>query len=367
MPLNHDAVADLDQNTDEVLLNDISPKVIFKTEVEETYEEKKEDPIASSLLKKLPTLDSSFKMVQNGATKIVELEDVASEIMDSDEISQSEAELISTAFEGFFDQVRLSEFTRTPSKTNLAFTKRFIEGKISLAKENFHSKFKTFLEEPLDDALDVLEELQEEYIPALREELSKLQASATLLKDSIANNPHLILADGYEFVDLRKIALQAPDKAVHLLKKPEWKTLACAILNFQAIWKEYGVLRSVLVGVLQKKTLQEIFECEHMAGCSMVTLTISEFTEIMSSTYLMDVIDQMYVNVCGHASKVEELRDECKNFMEDQEKSQTFIVENGKEIQEMAAAFHHYSEAVATLMLLVPNAKVLVAGFASFS
>lgn len=367
MSLNDDAVADLQQVTDQNTLDQISPKVIFRTEVQNTYDEKTEDPEAKSLLQKLPKLNASFMFVQQGATKITELEDVASEIMDSDQISQSEAELVSTAFEGFFDQVRLSEFTRTPSKTNLAFTKRFIQSKISLAKESFHSKFKTFLEEPLDDAQDVLEELQEEYIPALRQELAKLQASATLLKEQVIANPNLILADGYEFLDLKKVALQEPVKAIHLLRKPEWKTLACALLNFQAMWKEYGVLRAIMVGVLQKKTLKEIFSYEYMAESTLSMFNAVEFTEIMASTYLMDIIDGMYADVCEHIANVEKIREDGKSIMEDPEKSQTYIVENGKEIQEMAASFHHYSEAVATMMLLIPNAKVIVAGYASFS
>lgn len=366
MSLNDQAMDDLDTETDQTTLNAIAPKVILVTKVEDTYEEDPPVKLGKTLLGQLPDINTSFRMVQNGASKIVELEDIQSEIASSDTISQTNAELVSTAFEGFFDQVRLSEFTRTPSKTNLAFTKRYMEHHIHLAKEDFHSKFKSFLQDPLDDAMDLIEKLEEDYIPTLTEEFGQLQATASLLKASICNNKNLIFADGYEFIDLRKLSLQDSDKAVRLLNKPEWKTLACAHANFQVMWKEYGVLRAVLMGVFQKKSLQEIFDYEHMGGSSSALLNIVEFTEIMSSTYLLDVLGQMHSYVCSTAEKVEALKDQGQTLMEDQEKSQTFVVENGKDIQAMAAALHHYSEAVATLLLLLPNAKVLIAGYASF-
>ena len=367
MSLNDEVLADLESGNDiDGLDTAIPPQVVITTKVENTYDE----PVQQSgqdLLNRLPKMDVSFKMVQKGATKIVELEDVQSEIEDNDTITQTNAEMVSTAFEGFFDHVRLAEFTRTPSKTNLSFTKRYMEQHVKLAKEDFHGKFKAFLADPLDDAIDLIEKLEEDYIPTLTAEYAKLQASATMLKDAIRTNKHLILANGYEFVDLRKLSLQTPDVAVKLLNKPEWKTLACAHLNFQVMWKEYGVLRAVLVGVQQKKSLQEIFDYEHMGSSTVAMMNICEFAEIVGSTYLLDVLGQMHDYVCSMVEKVEALKEAGTSIMEDQEKSQTFVVENGKEIQAMAAALHHYSEAVATLLLLLPNAKVLVAGYASFN
>lgn len=366
MSLNDAAVADLNEETDQTMLNAVAPKVTLVTKVENTYEEDPPVKLGKTLLSQLPKMDTSFRLVQNGASKVVELEDIQSEISSGDAISQTNAELVSTAFEGFFDHVRLSEFTRTPSKTNFTFTKRYMEKHIQLAKEDFHFNFKTFLQDPLDDAMDLIEKLEGDYIPILTTEFSELQASASLLKDSIANNKNLILAKGYEFTDLRKLPLQDPVKTMQLLNKPEWKTLSCAHANFQAMWKEYGVLRAVLVGVFQNKSLQEIFDYEHMGSSSTALLNIVEFTEIMSNTYLIDVLCQMKDYVRSSAEKVEVLKDQGQPLMEDQEKSQTFVIENGKDIQAMASALHHYSEAVATLLLLLPNAKVLIAGYASF-
>lgn len=367
MSLNDEAIADLDTEIDQTTLDSISPKVTLVTKVEDTYQEEPPVQLGKTLLGQLPKMDVSFKMVQDGASKIVELEDVQTEISSSETISQTNAELVSTAFEGFFDQVRLSEFTRAPSKTNLAFTKRYMERHVQLAKEDFHSKFKSFLDDPLDDTIDLIEKLEEDYIPLITEEYAKLQASATLLKDAIRNNKHLILADGYEFVDLRKLSLQDPLGAIKLLNKPEWKTLVCAHANFQVMWKEYGVLRSVLVGVLNKKSLQEVFEYEHMGSSNMATIGICELADILGSTHLLDLLNQMHTFVCSTVEKVEALKEQGKSLMEDQEKSQAFVVENGKDIQAMAAALHHYSEAVATLLLLLPNAKILISGYASFS
>ena len=365
MSLNDNVLDDLEGNPGLNEQPEPIQKVVLATKVKQTYDE---PPTSSgrALLNKLPTTVDNIKLLQDGASKIIELEDIQQEIEEDDSMSQSSAELVSTAFEGFFDNVRLSEFTRTPSKTNLVFTKRYMASQIKLAKEDFQYKFKTFLEKPLDDALDVLEELQEDYIPELRAELANLQSSCSLLKEKISSNKNLILVDGVKFIDLRKIALQHPEEALRVLTNPEWRVLSCAIQNFQHMWKEYGVLRAVLVGVLQNKSLQEIFDCEHMGACTHVPLTIIEFTQIFASTRLMDVVDEMYAYVDGCVSKVEQLREEGMKLVEDQQKSQDFIVENGKAIQEMASAFHHYSEAVATLILLIPNAKVLVSGFATF-
>ncbi len=83
----------------------------------------------------------------------------------------------------------------------------------------------------------------------------------------------------------------------------------------------------------------------------------------MSSTYLLDVLGQMaQLRLSPLQKKVEALKDQGQSLMEDQEKSQTFVVEDGKDIQsDGSGAPPLLREAVTTFLLLLPNAKVLIA------
>lgn len=365
MSLNDGVLDDLD-NPDTQQVADGS-SVVIQADVNDSWDEVQDTPTASSdLISKLPNMDVSFKLVSDGATKVVELEDVASEITGKGNISQSDAENVAVTFEGFLNHVRLAEFTRCPSKTNYVYSTKFMERSIKIAKEDFQSKFQVFLENPVHDAMEVAEKLVEDYIPSLEVEWCDLQSFALSVKESIVSNKNLVVMVKGVLTDLRKVSLQDLLFAEAQFNSDDMATSKKALENFQALWKEYGVLRSIVTGVQKNLPIEQIFSSEHMMLSMTANLNICELAEVLSSTYTLDIISSMRSKLIEVGEKAEQVKDDGKSVMDDQVASLKYIIENGKDIHNLAESIHRFTEAIVTLLMLIPNAKHLLLLFASF-
>lgn len=365
MSINDEAMQDIEQDGGDV------QTVVVQTELNKHMQEVKPLPEGSqdfmNTVAKAATAQVAFKDVHEKTNKLMDLQDMAQEIAHAGAISKSDAQSVGTSFENFSSVISLNEFTRIPSKTNFVFTVGFMDRSIKVAQEGLRSKFESFMNEPLNDVKCMLDRIEDEHLPALVKEYSCLSAMAVKLLPQIQQNKNLIVPSGESFVDMRTIALQELDlqtiagqTGFDILK------LRAALENFKQLWGEYGIFRSMLVGVLEGKSVQEIKSSGAMVSSIGKMASIVDLCKILASPYLLEVLHTLYDWCEDSADKVEDLVDSGKAVMMDGVASQKFLVENSGAIGGMLGSAHSLSEAVATLIQMAPSFEVLLEDFARF-
>lgn len=132
--------------------------------------------VAPQDLAKLPGMDVTLKLIEEGQKKVVSLQDIQNDIIGEDVISQEGASYLNLHFEGLLDgQVKLPHFTTGKSKANLDFVKRYMKRTISNESCEVSSKFQMMLSQPLADHKDLFDKTIATYIPAVRDQFAELQ------------------------------------------------------------------------------------------------------------------------------------------------------------------------------------------------
>ena len=365
MSINDEAVADLEQDSDAV------QAVVVQTELNKHMQEVKPVPENSqdfmNTVAKAATAKVAFKDIHDKTNKILDLQDMAEEIASAGAISKSDAQSVGTSFENFSTAISLNEFTRIPSKTNYTFTMEFMRRSIKVAQEGLRSKFESFMNEPLNDVKCMLDRIEDEHLPALEKQYACLSAMAVKLLPLIQQNKNLIVPSGESFVDMRTIALQELDlQSTAGQTGFDILTLRAALENFKQLWGEYGIFRSLMVGVSEGKSVGDIVSTSAMVSSIGKMTSIVDLCGILASPYLMRVLHELYGCCEDAAGKVETLVDSGKAVMMDGVASQKFLVENSSTIGHMLASAHSLSEAVATLIQMGPGFEVLLEDFSRF-
>lgn len=179
---------------------------------------KKEDTATDEDIAKLPSMDVSLKLVEDGQSKVLALKEVEQEILGQECISKDIAQYVSVSFESIFSgHVKLSEFTQSPSKTNFDYVKKHMKEAIALEEASLVSNFQLLLEQPLSDAKDAFGRILSSYIPTIDAQLFEMRALVLKYAEAIGNNKNSVFPNGdntfinlatADFSAINKVAVQ---------------------------------------------------------------------------------------------------------------------------------------------------------------
>jgi hypothetical protein len=165
------------------------------------------DPVTSELteqeLTTLPSKDVSFKLVNDGVTKVVSLKEVEQDIIGAESIDKTGFEKACISFESLADgPVSVAEFTNTPSQVNYGYVKRNVKQIIATEEANLVSNYVVFIDKPLEEACGKLGRFKDAYIPRIESLLYELKAEALDFKENIRSNKKTMMQYGNEFVNI---------------------------------------------------------------------------------------------------------------------------------------------------------------------
>lgn len=360
MSLNDEALADL-QQTNTQLTTHVSGHM---------QEDKLPPENANDLAKMVGTTATAkvqFQDVSTSTTKVLDLQDVADEIAGAGGVSRADADTVNTAFEGFYGNVSAHEFTRIPTATNYRFTLEFMSRSIKVVQEGVRSKFEAFLSGPLKDVQATVAHIQAEHIETLQEVYGAIAAKATQLAQQIENNKNLVVPFPQgTFTDLRTVGLQLIDPEHLRVPDMDTRALEASVKNFQDLWKEYGLFRSLMLGVLENKSSDEITSSASMISSIPRITTIADLLKIASSPYLLEVLHTFITQTEKSAQAVELLAQEAQSILTNPVEVQKFLAIHTETIGRMLADAHTLVEAVANLLQIANSLDIIITDFARF-
>lgn len=154
----------------------------------------------------LPQLHNKINIISEQGEKLVEMEDLQSDIENKDAISMVDADEVNATFEGMYTESFTSKrFSKTHSKVGLSDVKKFMTSKIAVTREALVSDFREVITKDVPQVQEQLDALQTQGIEKAVDLISKTCMRLTEIHDKLTANPNLIipLSDN-RFVNLGK-------------------------------------------------------------------------------------------------------------------------------------------------------------------
>jgi len=258
-----------------------------------------ETELSESDIAAISNMDVKFKLITDGAEKIVEMKDVEAEILSTESMSKNTAKYIDSFFAGLISENNFSieEFTNSPSKTNYATTCRYIKKRISLEKIDIISSFKLFREEPISDTIEVLIKCKDFYIPKLIEKILELNKEYSNLNTIINEKDVIFIIDQNTVnilnTDLKELKLNdsfSYSGNVDILNK--------AITNLNNVFSDINFKELYLTMILNNSSLSDIKfnEIKHIDK-NITMRDIIKFTSIDIELLLTKIISEIELTI----------------------------------------------------------------------
>ncbi len=217
MGINDDAVQDLDDTLvdhDVIRSTPVAPLNPVQTTVVPWSREISPKPqaLTEGDIQQIAQSDVQFTVIENDIAHTVELEDVEKEFLAQESICQDTAKHLNEYFEGLLtSRVSIEEFTRKPSRTNLAVTEKFIRQSIAQEQSTIITSFTQFTQSSITDVLSIIDKLDEDYLNAFDANMVSIANLATGVIEGLSENKNTIVpfqnGEQIEFIDIAEADL----------------------------------------------------------------------------------------------------------------------------------------------------------------
>lgn len=310
-------------------------------------------------LAKLPSMDISFKLVEDGQDKIVNLEEVEKEILGQESIGKIAAEYASLAFESIFNgPVKLNHFTQTPSQTNYEYVKRHMRSQIAQEEALVASALQVFLDQPLEDGYSLYNNIKENYLPALRSDAFHLTAACSSVKKIIDTTKDTVYPMGEAFVDLAKVDLITLDISKVQNLQANTTLLANAVKTLQLAMDDHffsGYIHAIIHGKGTAYASTREAGVEYY-GQSLTIGDLLAFYQNMESNasfdYMQEQAQQGLVNM-------QKLKENATVDQSSKEAVNAFLLENSETIHGSIKTLHLLTHAIRGMGFMNAASKAL--------
>lgn len=312
-------------------------------------------------LDKLTDSDVTFKLVTNGASKIVDLKDVEAEILSNNTMDTGTAETINASFEGLFDgPVKLQAYTKSPSKTNLAYALKHM--KLTIAKEEatLITNFQLLIDQPIATSISFMEDMLANYIPTVESGVMANRGLAIGLKDKLEASKNVVYPAGDDFINLLRMDMNTVDASS--IRELKSDTFVGAIEGIKKIL-QYPYFNAFAHGTLNGEDLEHSTSHEAKAKYAGAFFGIFDLIKLYESGDILDRIDTA-------VDLAKERIDQLKTIQQDSDKLRTdvnainkFLVDESKNLQDCFFDIDHLGHIVNSLSVFNVVSKELLTIF----
>lgn len=298
--------------------------------------------------KKLPTLDVTLKFVEGDQSRLVDLEDIAETISGEGVVGQESADLVNKAFEGLYDgPIKRGHFTESPSSINFGHVKQHMKKKIALEEAALLSHFKIMIDQPIEDARCILNELTENYLPFLFLEARKLQGIAVDLPAKIALSNNMFVQVDKAMLNLSKLDLTAtPTYDYNVNGTKEFDNLCKGI---QELFHDTR-MKSMVLSIAKGENLMYSQCHEAVLENSNKAVSINDLIAFFQQSGVVEYIDQLTELAKTMLRKMEKIQEDGRGIADDVGGVRAYLTDNIKTITE-SSMYHQTVVRVITNMI----------------
>ena len=202
-------------------------------------DDKEPTALTESDLQSLVKADVQFKVITDNVDKIVELEDVESELIAAESINKSSAKYIEHVFNGL-DNISIEDFTISPSKTNYSKVLNFVRKSIATEELATIELYGSFITQSLKDVEDILERIKDKYLSSFISLVETLSTVSKIIINDVSNSKNKIVSyrkvnDQIEFIDITRKSIDNLNFNNVQLEQPIPPSLQIAVDNIRNI------------------------------------------------------------------------------------------------------------------------------------
>lgn len=321
---------------------------------------------SEQMLNEMGEAEVSFNLVKDNVSHVVMLSDINEQVLGQESISRDDAAVIDDVYGGFLGQkVSIEEFSQQRTKTNFAYSARFMQQRIATESQAAVASFQNFIQDSLDKVKATVEAFKNQYVPSLRNELVSIQGLADKLRQRFLNNPKLILVTNDGFCDILNVDLNTLDfstirfNGTNLSFDTHSGGYQKAIENIRAVIASPR-LRSSLNAMINHEPLDQIFSLSVIGTYSDTPVTLKSLISLFGSSETYDVVFQFTDNFIKQLETIDSLRQlELQGEQPDFKVVQDFLVTNNSRVTELVRETQFLCQIVHSLQTLRFNSEVL--------
>lgn len=323
MSINDDNLDDLDTDTTvhtpDVIQQTNEPITIIP-QVPENQNQTTE--LTDELADKLTKMDVTFKLVEDGVSKVIDMKEVEADILGDEAMDRSKAEDVQAAFESFLSpSLRLNEFTSYPSQTNLAFTKRFMATRIANEQHQVVDSTKQLLEE-VDGLINHLKNDDQGYLIELIEDTqSKYISLGKQLKDS----KNTVLAVDDKFINIYQADIVNQKDAIAKAVSATFNVNLDSSLDTISDLLQDINFKCFVVCMANGSFVEDIYDNATKAKCSQEVVSASTIVSALSSTSINSYTDYHTETVSYICKELEAMKANLDDICEDYAKVEEYF------------------------------------------
>lgn len=316
-------------------------------------------PLNQGQLQQLLSMDVAFQTVKDGVARVTELEDIESDIIAKESISRSDATVVNEVFNNILGNgVVLEEFTHSPSKTNYSFVTRQMRNRIATEQQNVLANFQLFIDQPLEDATQVIAQLTNNYLPAIKDSIFELSAFSIGKSELIKANKNEVIPYDGDFVNFATVAIQTFD--INKTPLAIDKAHIATVINNLVQCFECKILKSFVYGTIEGKELAFILSNEGKLAYMDKVVSLIDLVDFYATNTINDRIDQLVANVTEHLKTLESIQADSDEKKSQYEGVNKFIIDSDSKIMNMHKSLMDLTGLVTTLNHLTLNSREII-------
>lgn len=315
-------------------------------------------PVTDELKSKILAPNTVYKSLVDNVEKISTMEEVAENIATQNAISFADAEEVAMTFENFGSKVSLKEFSKTPSKINLAFTQRFMMESINHEKQELKSVCEEYFDGHIVSAEDAFEDYQGFYGKNLVETLGNYQITTYEWITNKKSIPLQLIEYQGEYINLATVNLEEFPK--HFNGLGNYGVFKDAVENLQKLAKDNIHVKNLLKTICLNGNVEDFLSADKTAEAIEDQVALVDFIKMFANPYLKQFVISFENLAEESVKKLRELNSESEINPSDFTQVRDFLVKHGDDIDEYQANVHYYIEVVEILQKLYINTTAIV-------
>ena len=314
-------------------------------------------PVTDELKSRILAPNTVYKSLVDNVEKISTMEEVAGSIATQNAISFADAEEVAMTFESFSSKVSLKEFSRVPSKINLAFTQRFMMESINHQKQELKTVCEEYFDGHIVSAESAFEDYQGFYGKNLVETLGKYQLAALEWISNKKSIPLQLIEYQGNYINLATVNIEEfPD-----YNGPgDFSTFKNAVENLQNLAKNNIHVKNLLKTISMAGDVEDFLSVDKTAEASQDQVALVDFIKMFANPYLKQFVISFEKLAEDSVKELFELNKESEVSPSDFTQVRDFLVKHGEDIDEYQANIHYYIEIVEILQKLYINTTAVV-------
>ena len=261
-------------------------------------------PLGANIPNELPDFDAKFKLVQDGATKVVDYKTIENMLLGEKKVGQDMAAHIEEETEGALaaEDLAVTQYTKEPSTVNFAKTVEVVKAKISRETETLNANASTVIAEFITAKIAAIAEYATTGYSATVSAINSFRSGKAAEVAGILNTKNrLVKASDNSFVDIGKINLK--EVADFSAETPAVKGIFEDYIHLSELLSK-DALRVLIVLLKNKRNPEDYFLDHAILDGRNEEISFMDLVVAVSSEQFVNYLDFLYFSMSDENSEI---------------------------------------------------------------